>query len=127
MFFVQLFVEISCLIFHVSTAALNPVYNTYSLARPSASSVLNVSANASYSLTSTSNLSLIDDPEIVCDGVKYGAGLDIGSCSDALDLIGLDDTQRNYGHRYIGDYDVNLPFRYLSRARAVPRNIQRLC
>ena len=50
-----------------------------------------------------------------CDGTAYGYGLDIASCTEALDQIQHSSTiEQTYGPRYKGRFDVKLPKRYIS-------------
>ena len=53
-------------------------------------------------------------PRYVCNGAAYGRNLDVASCTDAVESMTEFEAPRSFGQRGEADWDVNLPFRFLS-------------
>ncbi|KAI4281454.1 MAG: hypothetical protein L6R35_005650, partial [Caloplaca aegaea] len=51
-----------------------------------------------------------------CDGSRYGRSLQTASCQEALLAIPRDQREITFGKRSRGQWNINLPHRFLSRA-----------
>lgn len=77
------------------------------------SNTSNTSATPS-SVTKSSKDVTINHLKVRCDGNSFGGGLKFDSCMDAIGRMAISTTQRSFGQRGTGDFDVNLPFRMQS-------------
>jgi len=66
--------------------------------------------------TSASDTLSVGPPKYTCNGAAYGRNLRVQSCTDALNSMADFHQPRTFGQRGEGDWDVNLPFRFLSSA-----------
>lgn len=62
-----------------------------------------------------SNTSSLTAGQVTCNGQLYGRNINLQSCIQLYRTMSSDVRPRTFGERGTGTYDVNLPFRYLSR------------
>ncbi len=112
------FLLAGCLSFaHVgSTAAQNCAPDViYLLPKPDAPSLLN-GTNSTLdqpALVQVSNISSNYQHGITCDS-RLGTGLNPTSCMEVLNLIRKNRCRHKVGQRGSGDFDINLPYRWIS-------------
>ena len=63
----------------------------------------------------TSNTSSLTAGQVSCNGQVYGRNFNLGSCIQVYHAMSSSTMPATFGERGTGTYDVNLPFRYLSR------------
>lgn len=76
--------------------------------------------NLTFLTLPTTNASSLDTlsagpPKYTCNGKSFGRNLNVVSCTDALNSMSDFHLPRTFGERGEGDWDVPLPFRFLSR------------
>lgn len=99
----------------LATALLSPdqSYEVQMLEAPSDASSHTILVNTSALSLNASNLNAV---RAQCSGPKFGTSLNATSCRNAIDFIPAEQEQRSFGLRdYAATYDVELPYRWLSR------------
>ncbi|KAK4691823.1 hypothetical protein P7C71_g5261, partial [Lecanoromycetidae sp. Uapishka_2] len=73
-------------------------------------------ANSTLPTTNTSSINALaaGAPKYTCNGKLFGRNLNVRSCTEALNSMANLDVPRTFGQRGKGDWDIPLPFRFLS-------------